>query len=279
MICWQIINYCNRSCPFCISHSNPRLSIPEIRRDQILKRLAGLGVEKLSISGGEPFAFGDLELIIKSGLDLGLEMMITTNGDFLLKAPPPWVPALKPLINVSFFGTGPRHSQVMGRGHYESLIRLAAQLKGSGVSVGANYLLSNSTMPDIGDFLSDMNGAGVDRILFIIYMPVGRKIDVEHSAEEASRYLPEVRSHVAIVGGRFRQGVRMHDYRSEAFFPVCDENANLFFAVPWTGGKNVLGNLFDDFLVIPEVGKLPIAEAMQTLWRRRIETSSIVAIE
>lgn len=77
-----ITHRCNLTCKMCgiwrYGNKKEELSIEEIR--QIAQRMSRLGVVQVSIGGGEPFAYEDLEEAAKCFIEEGLNLRVLTNG-------------------------------------------------------------------------------------------------------------------------------------------------------------------------------------------------------
>lgn len=77
-----ITHRCNLTCKMCgiwrYGNKKEELSLSEIQ--QIAARMARLGVVQVSIGGGEPFAFEQLEEAAKCFIDQGLNLRVLTNG-------------------------------------------------------------------------------------------------------------------------------------------------------------------------------------------------------
>ena len=79
---WGITHRCNLTCKMCgiwrYGNEKEELNLDEV---QIMaERMARIGVVQLSIGGGEPYAYRDLEDAAKIFVDQGLNLRILTNG-------------------------------------------------------------------------------------------------------------------------------------------------------------------------------------------------------
>lgn len=274
MICWQIINYCNRECPFCISQSNPKKPILNSDREGIVKRFNELGVEKISISGGEPFLFPEIGKIIQLVHELGMDVQITTNADLLMRKLPSWFLEYLPPLNFSFYGNAEYHAQYMGNGHYNRLLHLAKKLN-SNCSLGANFMLSDDTFPYIEQFLADTYDSGFSRVLFITKMPSRKKSKI---TDKSAKWVSSIKQSLSGLDIEFSQGVRLHDYRKDLFFIVCNELGVLFINDKSYSSQITLGSIFDKTLSMPNNGNIPIKTAINNIWNKRYQTNSIKLI-
>ena len=273
MICWQILNKCNRACSFCISNSSPARALRAVDRIRILERLCELGVKKISISGGEPLLLErELATLVAHGYSLGLEMQITTNGDVLVRKLPRWAVTTRALINFSFYGGEDLHAAIMGVRHYEDLMSFA-RVHHERLSMGANYLLTNETFYSVEEFVADAAANRFDRVLFIAQMPMHKDLpptltDVDNKIAWISSWLLKGKQK------QFKQGVRFHDYRYEHFFPVCGELGDLFILDGAVDSRINVGSIFEKELFIN--GKMvDVKDGLNILWEKRLVTSGI----
>lgn len=269
IVCWQVTQRCNRTCPFCISASGPDHAIRRINRIEIVDRLVAIGTRKISISGGEPFLIRDLGQLVLHAMRLGIEVHITTNGDVLNQRIPHWLLEHRVPVNFSFYGQGACHDAIMGTGHYNRLLQTISELTRKGILVGANYMASDHSMRFAGAFLRDIHNVGVCRVLFIAYKPVGLAVDDDHAMTDFGTALDIVSELLATFDLDFNQGVRGHNYSEEMFLPVCDETGILTMVRAGTLQLHSLGSVFGDSVEMPGGGCLPIKDGMRVLWERR----------
>jgi len=73
---------CNLRCPHCYGNEEalPSVELDFRRWSEILKRLRSWGLMRVDISGGEPTLRPDLAQIAQEAVDVGLEVVISTNG-------------------------------------------------------------------------------------------------------------------------------------------------------------------------------------------------------
>ena len=107
---------CNLRCAHCYSSSGPELRT-ELDVEQLVRAVqeaAALGYEQLSVSGGEPFLYGELPRLLRSAREAGMVTTAVTNGTVLtprrLEAVAPYLDVLA----VSVDGTPAAHDLVRG---------------------------------------------------------------------------------------------------------------------------------------------------------------------
>lgn len=242
-----------------------------------LRRLAALGVEKISYTGGEPLLHPELPALVIGAHESGLRQVVTTNGDALTTELPSWL-TLVEHVKTSFYGNRPHHDRLMGSGHFEFLFDLVGRVRRqSGVPVSANYMLTPDSTPAIPEFLDRAATAQLHDVVFQTYIRTGR-------AYADHRFgLPDHRSASALAqelsapfGDRFPGGLRVHDYALDGWFVVLDEVGR--FTLPTSGGGAdfVMGHHDDKFLRLPDGSAPPAPEALADVWRARADTAAII---
>lgn len=126
----SITDVCNFSCTYCLPDGyqcdQPRdfLSLSEIKR--IAKAFAGLGTEKIRITGGEPALRKDLPEIIRICKETpGIKKVaITSNGFKLPEHLPHWLDAGIDAINISIDSLDPRQFHaITGHDKLQTIIK------------------------------------------------------------------------------------------------------------------------------------------------------------
>ncbi len=178
----SVTDRCNLRCVYCmpaqgIIHKPPAdiLSFEQIYK--IVKAAAGLGIDKVRITGGEPLVRKDLPLLIHKlkAIDGLKEVCLTTNGIYLSE----YATALKDAgldrINVSLDSLNSSRFKEITRGG-----NLDAVLKGIDAALAAGLLPLKINAVLLKDFNSDevLDFASLTRIKplnirFIEYMPTG----------------------------------------------------------------------------------------------------------
>ena len=78
---WHLNNRCNYSCTFCFGQfPNLRGSLSKINMLKIPQLVRDIGIEKITLTGGEPFLCSNLGVILKESKNHHLKTMIVSNG-------------------------------------------------------------------------------------------------------------------------------------------------------------------------------------------------------
>jgi radical SAM protein with 4Fe4S-binding SPASM domain len=81
--------HCNANCDGCASRKDLHRSLAEAKQlslgqwKTLLKEAAGLGLQNLHISGGEPTLYPNLTNLIEEGKNLGMRVRINSNGSMI----------------------------------------------------------------------------------------------------------------------------------------------------------------------------------------------------
>ena len=135
---------CNLSCPFCLEGSKPgdkrieQLTFPDAKK--FMDEALGLGVEKFSFTGGEPFIIRDMVKILEYALERR-PCMVLTNGTKPLRY------RLKDILHLqdkpnrlSFrisldYPDPEKHDESRGKGNFRMALETLSQLNQYGFSV------------------------------------------------------------------------------------------------------------------------------------------------
>ena len=76
---------CNRACPFCFNRSLPKMKdMPFQDYQRLADKLKAVGVRNFDIIGGEPTMHADLQRMVKTALQQGMGVNLSSNGTNLI---------------------------------------------------------------------------------------------------------------------------------------------------------------------------------------------------
>ena len=278
VVCWRLTRECNRACRFCLSSSGPHFTSKVTSPRPIAARLAQLGFRKISYSGGEPLMVDFLPDLVDYADRLGLAQVVTTNGDLLSSSIPGWFATLEH-VKLSFYGDRALHDALMGQGNFEYLVELAGRLRGHGISVSANFMLSSQSSSSVGEFLDSISGAGLFHVVLQTYISARRRrVDREFGLSDVEVVLDQVRDQVA----RAPQppgGVRVHDFRSRDWLIVLDECGALTLPSNTTEPDHILGDVFaPELLPLGGAKAQPSHSVLEHIWGVHSRTPAVVRL-
>ena len=176
----SITDRCDLRCRYCMPEGCEKVSMSQILTYEEIVRIcraaAGLGINRIKITGGEPFVrLGCTDLIRSIKETEGIkEVTVTTNGQTLER----YIDELKEIgidgINISLDTLDPeRYTFITGGGKIEKTIRSMECSARSGIKTKINCLLQKGFNEDeMFDFAELAFRHGID-VRFIEMMPVG----------------------------------------------------------------------------------------------------------
>ena len=245
-----VTNACNARCRFC---SFPRVTAgdrvwadPE-RLFKGLKALKHAGVRYLSITGGEPLLYPELLPALSLGRQLGLNMILCTNGALLT---PGLIQKLKSLelhtLIISMDAASPReHDEHRGLPGLTAHIReMIPRLRQAGLAPVASVTLSRMVgdLPKMMDFLQDL---GFRRVTFSYplnrlnstYLGFADHYSVDFTPRELDKWFSEIKklkktSPLSILNPRLGLTELQRQLRGQATRFPCLAGYKYFF-VDW----------------------------------------------
>lgn len=234
-------------------------------------------VEKISYSGGEPFEYPLFSSLVGHIRELGILQLVTTNGDRLSAEVPQWIKSFEHL-KLSFYGARPLHDRLMGRGNYDQQLSLADRLISvHDVTVGANYMLSSTSVDDVCSFIDDMAENGFNDILFQTYIYNRRThVDRRFALHDTQQTIEKLKGALSGHADRLPGGLKVHDYSQRDWFIVLDDSGRL--TLPSSTGEQdfIMGRVTDDVLQVGPGVRASARSALETIWKRRHETDAII---
>ncbi|MDQ4124812.1 MAG: radical SAM protein [Actinomycetota bacterium] len=145
------LDLCNLRCAHCYSSSAPglRASLPAARLLALLERLRDEGYEAVSISGGEPFLYRELEALVRGAKGAGYSVNLITNGTVLSNRRQQALLTLLDLVAVSVDGAPDNHDRVRGPGAFAAAERGVDVIAASGVPFGITFCVTTSSLEDV----------------------------------------------------------------------------------------------------------------------------------
>lgn len=174
------LDLCNLSCAHCYSSSAPGLkaSLPADRVVSALESLRAEGYEAVSISGGEPFLYRELETLARGARDAGYSVNLITNGTVLGGRRQQAVLPLLDFVAVSIDGSPANHDRIRGPGSFERAERGLEVLAAAGVPFGITFCATTSSLEDV-PWVHDFAARKGARLLSLRPLaPVGRAVEM-----------------------------------------------------------------------------------------------------
>jgi len=162
------LHACNLSCAGCgrireyADTMHRRLSI-----DQCLAAAAECGAPIVSVCGGEPLLYPEIETLVESLILRRKHVYLCTNGVLLEKKIGGFRPSSRLLVNVHLDGMEATHDRLVGReGVFASAVRGIVAAKAAGFSVCTNTTVYKDTdMHEIAVLFAYLRELGVDGLM------------------------------------------------------------------------------------------------------------------
>jgi 7,8-dihydro-6-hydroxymethylpterin dimethyltransferase len=152
----QVNNACNLSCTHCLVSSGPG-GLPGLAAEELVRlvdRAAALGLERLFVTGGEPFLRRDLfDLLRHATEDLGLEAIVLTNATVWSGRIRQGLAGLdrgRVRFQVSIDGARPESNDpIRGEGTFAKALAGAAELADLGFEVSLTTVTSEHNLDEL----------------------------------------------------------------------------------------------------------------------------------
>ncbi len=175
-----ITDFCNIRCKHCFGDFGvgDQMSLEQI--NMILDQMDELGVNELSLTGGEPFIHPNIYDIIEVIAERGFVLQTCTNGTIIDDA---LIDLLKKYgdkffrLSISIDGIPEVHNQIRGTGNFEKTLRNIKKLQKHDVKFGFNTVLNTLNLDTFSEFLNLMYNLGIQQGSFSPLRPSGRAKD------------------------------------------------------------------------------------------------------
>jgi radical SAM protein with 4Fe4S-binding SPASM domain len=174
----QITNRCPLTCEHCVydssMHAGEGLSLATI--EVLCAEFRALGVEQVSITGGEPLLRRDLTSAVRLIADHAMEVCVQTSGVFVHRTDFAALGASGvSLLLVSIDGLATFHDQFRHRrGLFDDALEAIKRSAAAGIPVRVNVVVSRPNRGDAVALLPVLRDMGVGIVSFFYLSPVGR---------------------------------------------------------------------------------------------------------
>ncbi len=167
--CWfHTNNSCNLACAHCLVSSSPRgeHGLPTETWRRLIDEAAGLGVDRVYITGGEPFVRPDMpELIRRITEQHGIELIVLTNATLftgIRRALLDGLDRARVKFQVSIDGSTPAiNDRIRGAGSLEATMAGLRELAGRGFDVTITTVVTGTNLEDLPRITALAESCGV----------------------------------------------------------------------------------------------------------------------
>lgn len=190
---------CNLRCPFCLEGSKPgdnrlnRITLNDVK--PFMDQAIGLGVEKFSFTGGEPFVIKDMVKILDYALAYR-PCLVLTNATMPLKKRLKEIEPLRDKLNALHFRVSvdypdvKRHDAGRGRGNFDLAWKTIKELndRGFGISIARRREEGENKLMVEQEYLKYFEAAGLPLNTRIVSFP-------DLCTPGSTRAAPEITEH------------------------------------------------------------------------------------
>lgn len=223
----QITERCNLHCAHCfVSSTREGHDMdPALFRELVIPRLLRARVERLTLTGGEPFVHAGLVQMCADAVDAGLSVGVCTNGTGVADEMITQLAALERVhVNVSFDGFRPEsHGKFRGREEsFAETVSAARRLASAGLLQG--FLSTPHALTAAGEYAALTEFAvevGADYVLMNPLSPFGRGVRSLRRLSADAERMREVRAEVERAAGDRLEVVPIRFPNADAPLGAC----------------------------------------------------------
>ncbi|MCC6425068.1 MAG: radical SAM protein [Phycisphaerales bacterium] len=193
IVVWNLTRTCNLKCLHCYSDSEAMRYPGELSTDQckrVLEDLADFHVPAVLFSGGEPLVRPDLFELAAYARQLGLHVVLSTNGTLIDRKAAERFKELKfAYVGISLDSADPAiHDHFRGqKGAFERTMRGFRHCVDVGQKVGLRLTITRQTAQDLDAIFAFIEREGINRACFYHLCPAGRGKDLMALNAQESR--------------------------------------------------------------------------------------------
>ncbi|MDR3310942.1 MAG: radical SAM protein [Oscillospiraceae bacterium] len=201
----EITGSCNAKCPYCYNeklvNGGGELSLDTLI--SLFSQLKSSGINKLSVSGGEPFLHTDIRGVFREASRLGVELSVISNGKCFEPPNMPLILEFQPDLQITFDGfDAESHDATRGTGNFDLItsgIKSAKQLGYNG-NITARVNLHRGNISRVDDFLSTFEREFPDNELAAISVALLRKTESGGGSFDAYLETGEYLNYPDVIG-------------------------------------------------------------------------------
>jgi radical SAM protein with 4Fe4S-binding SPASM domain len=178
---WEVTLACDLACRHCGSRAG-RARAEELDTEQCLDlvaQLAALGVQEVTLIGGEAYLRDDWTEIVRAIRACGMSATLTTGGrGFTEERAAHAASAGLQSASISLDGREATHDRLRGVvGSHRAALQAMRNLRGAGVRVATNTQINRLSMPDLPEVLETIAEAGAHSWQIQLTAAMGRAAD------------------------------------------------------------------------------------------------------
>ena len=194
LVAWEVTRRCNLNCVHCRASSERGPYPGELGTEkclEILNEIAATAKPIVILTGGEPLLREDLFELARYGTDLGLRMVLATNGTLLNPGiTGEMIENGIQRVSISLDGSSPKsHDQFRQvQGAYERALAGIEELRRAGMEFQINTTVTRHNLDEVPALLDLAVKLGAAAHHLFLLVPTGRARDLVHQEIEAREY-------------------------------------------------------------------------------------------
>lgn len=250
-VCYKITQKCNYSCRHCISASSSEssygLSTEKVK--EVFNKIKNAGILRLDITGGEPYLRTDINELLSYGTDIGLEMVITTNGSLLRDEHIKLLSKLNIFTQISIDGSKEINDKLRGKGAFEKAVQAIERLQNAGVPMRINCTIQKENLRAIDDIVDIAKKYKVDNVYIIVACAQGRASELRDNVCLDDIEEKELRKKVLNLRETSGLNIKILDFKQYSHSCVLIETNGDFISQSWDEKECIVtGNIFESDL-------------------------------
>ncbi len=174
-IVWVFTSICNLSCLHCYAAKFRLLNELSIEdKLKLVKEFANLGIEYVSLTGGEPLIHRDTPEIVRMLADYGIEVSVVTNGTVTSDEKLRMLAKYSVSVYVSLDGPRVIHDRIRSAGVFDKVMEFLTKARELGIRFGTVMAVSTINYTYAKQYIEIASRFEPSEIAMIPVMPVGR---------------------------------------------------------------------------------------------------------
>lgn len=247
-VCYKITQKCNYSCKHCIAascnNSNYGLSTEKVK--ELFTKVKEAGILRLDITGGEPYVRTDINELIEFACNLGLEVVITTNGSLLTQKHVDILSKYNIFTQISIDGPEEINDKLRGKGAFARAIKAIKLLNDNNVPVRINCTIQQNNLNVINEVADIAKKCEVNNVYVIVACAQGRASIGRESICLDSEQEKMLRNKVLELRKTSGINIKLLDFKQYSHSCVLIETNGDFISQSWDENECInTGNLFE----------------------------------
>jgi len=192
---WRATGACNYNCVYCNVDANMKPSPDELDTEwglRLVDQIYEFGSQWFGIKGGEPLVRKDLFTLIAHAKDLGLDVLLLTNGYYVDGEILDNLTKYNVYTSISIDGSEKANDSLRGKGSYKAALSAIQKLSKNGILNGLSMAITNRNLNEADHVVGLAEKYHARFVWFNHLVPTGRAkqhLDLEPTPEQYEVFL------------------------------------------------------------------------------------------